>query len=185
MSKSRTSPANRVGKVDASNRVTGPMPDRPARMLVQACGMSLPTGLTIPRPVTTTLRRVMSSAAPEGSSLRVGLDVVDGLLDAGDLLGFLVRDLGLEFLLERQHEFHGVVRVRTQVVDEHGFVLDFRFVYAELLGDDFLDSLLDVFHFSLAPDLGAPALRIRGRGRIVSVSTGPDAARVGRSKTGL
>src|SRR5690606_23711208 len=152
MSKSRTSPAKRVGKVEASKRVTGPMPDRPARMLAQACGTSLPTGLTIPSPVTTTRRRVMWNADPKGSGLRVRLDVVDGLLDGRDLLGFLVRDLGLELVLERHHEFDGVERVRAQVVDEDGLVLDFRFIHAELLCDDFLDSLLDVFHFHWLQD---------------------------------
>src|SRR5689334_20634511 len=48
--------------------------------------------------------------------LDVGADVVDRLLDRGDLLRFLVGDLGL--------------------------------VDAELLGDDLLDPLFDVFHSS-------------------------------------
>src|SRR5690606_5871774 len=152
MSKSRTSPAKRVGNEEASKRVTGPTPDFPAMMLDQACGMSLPTGLTIPSPVTTTRRRVMSNADPKGSGLRVGLDVVDRLLDGRDLLGFLVRDLGLELVLECHDQFDRVERVRAQVVDEDGFVLHFRFVHAELFSDDFLDSLLDVFHFHWLQD---------------------------------
>src|SRR5690606_37222066 len=126
MSKSRTSPAKRVGNEEASKRVTGPMPDFPARMFDQACGMSLPTGLTIPSPVTTTRRRVMSNADPKGSGLQVSLDVVDRLLDGRDLLGFLVRDLGRELVLEWHHEFDSVERVRARVVDGDGFVLDFR-----------------------------------------------------------
>jgi hypothetical protein len=41
-------------------RVTGPMPLRPARMADHADVTSLPTGETIPRPVTTT-RRLLNS----------------------------------------------------------------------------------------------------------------------------
>src|SRR5438093_1175875 len=106
----------------------------------------MPTGETIPIPVTTTRRRVMAeiggrsglsaefgcerkprnregywrrapkrngaarrapSAVARGlrrrralrSLLDVRPDVVDGLLDRRDLLGFLVRDLGLELFL--------------------------------------------------------------------------------------
>ena len=58
-SKSLTSPAMRTGKPDASKRVIGPMPDRPARIDAQASSTPTPTGETIPRPVTTTRRRDM------------------------------------------------------------------------------------------------------------------------------
>ena len=51
-------------------------------------------------------------------------------------------------LFERHHELDRVQRVGAQVVDERRFVLDLRFVDAELLGDDLLDSLLYVFHAS-------------------------------------
>src|SRR6185437_4891095 len=53
-SKSRTSPAMRVGNVLASKCVTIPMPLRPALMLLHAVATSLPTGDTKPNPVTTT-----------------------------------------------------------------------------------------------------------------------------------
>src|SRR5207244_605134 len=76
----------------------------------------------------------------------VRLDVVDGLLHGGDLLGFLVGDLGLELLLERHHELDGVERIGAEIVDERGLVLDLGLVHAELLGDNFLDRLLDVLH---------------------------------------
>jgi len=46
----------RVGNVEASKLVIGPMPLLPAVMFAQAVATSLPTGLTMPRPVTTTLR---------------------------------------------------------------------------------------------------------------------------------
>ena len=56
-SKSFTSPAIWLERRDGSKRVTRAMPDFPARTLLQASGTVLPTGLMMPSPVTTTLRR--------------------------------------------------------------------------------------------------------------------------------
>src|SRR5207302_8029388 len=50
------------------------------------------------------------------------VDVVDGLVDGGDLLGILVRDFDLELLLEGHHQLDRVERIRSQVVDERGIV---------------------------------------------------------------
>src|SRR6185503_10496700 len=151
-SKPFTSPAIWLASREGSKRVIRVMPGVPARARSQASETVLPSGLMIPSPVTTTLRRVTEDFA---LCLRVRFDVVHGLLDGRDLLGFLVGDLGLELLLERHHELHGVERVGAQVVDERGFVLDFGLVHAELLRDDFLDALFDVFHPLLLPQEGA------------------------------
>src|SRR5688572_31085191 len=115
-SKPFTSPAIWELKAEGSKRVMRVMPDWPARMLFQASGAPMPTGQTVPRPVTTTLRR--DKCAPQISGLGMALDVVDGLLDGGDLLGFLVGYLGLEFLLEGHYQLHRVERIRAEVVDE-------------------------------------------------------------------
>src|SRR5688572_22777099 len=138
-SKPFTSPAIWQARRAGSKRVMRVMPDLPASAFSQASATVLPIGLTMPRPVTTTLRR-------DTSLLRMVLDVVDGLLDGGDLLRLLVGDLGLELLLEGHHQLHRVERVGTEVVDERGLGLDFTLVDAELLGDDFLDALFYVFH---------------------------------------
>src|SRR2546422_533011 len=53
--------------------------------------------------------------------------------------------------LERQHQLDGVERVRAQVIDERRLVLDLGLVDSELLGDDLLDALFDVFHPRLLP----------------------------------
>src|SRR5688500_12492755 len=142
-SKPFTSPAIWLERRAGSNLEMRLMPDLPARALDHASATVFPIGLTIPSPVTTTLRRFTSA-----DSLGVGaiLDVVDGLLDGGDLLGLSVRDLGVELLFERHHELDGVERVGAQVVDEGRFVLDLGLVHAELLGNDFSDPLLGVFH---------------------------------------
>ena len=55
-SKSRTWPPKRAGKADTSKRVTGPMPLSPRSTASHALATVLPTGETIPRPVTTTRR---------------------------------------------------------------------------------------------------------------------------------
>src|SRR5918996_2148900 len=141
-SKPFTSPAIWLESRDASNLEMRVMPDLPARALDQASATVFPIGLTIPSPVTTTLRRLTAAGS---LCFGVGLDVVDGLLDGGDLLGLFVRDLGVELLFERHHELDGVERVGAQVVDEGRFVLDLGLVHAELLGNDFSDPLFDVF----------------------------------------
>ena len=72
-SKSLHSPAKWVAKAEASKCVMGPMPDRPATRVSHAFATPVPTGQTIPRPVTTTRRRprcsrlfppVMTTAPP-------------------------------------------------------------------------------------------------------------------------
>src|SRR5215475_13138877 len=90
MSKSRTWPPKRAGKAETSKRVTGPMPLSPRRMASHADWTVLPTGDTTPRPVTTIV------------------DVVDSLMNGGDLLGVLVGDLDLEFLFQGHHQLDRV-----------------------------------------------------------------------------
>src|SRR5688500_13133308 len=92
-SKPFTSPAIWLARRDGSKRVIRVMPGVPASARSQASETVLPIGLMIPSPVTTTLRRVTEDFA---LCLRVGLDVVDGLLHRRDLFGFLVGNLGLE-----------------------------------------------------------------------------------------
>src|SRR5579883_109592 len=64
-SKSLTSPAIFVGKLLASKCVIGPMPLLPASTLPHALATSLPTGETMPRPVTTTRRFIDDSPAQD------------------------------------------------------------------------------------------------------------------------
>src|SRR5437867_1343347 len=57
-----TSAAIRVGSADASNFVIGPTPLTPPRRFFQASATPIPTGETIPSPVTTTFLLDMVSA---------------------------------------------------------------------------------------------------------------------------
>src|SRR5262249_36533596 len=156
---------------------TGPMPLTPARMFFHAVETSLPTGLMMPMPVTTTRRLLMlfgstvlresasdttcertpkTQAAPrrrsrgnsneEKSGFDVRLDVVDRLLHGRDLLGFLVRDLALEFFLERHHQLDGIQRVGAQIVHERRVRRDFVFFDAQLFDYDLLDAFFDGAH---------------------------------------
>src|SRR3954447_9640918 len=71
-SNSRISPAMRVGNVDASKCVIGPMPLLPAVMFAQAVATSLPTGLMMPRPVTTTRRLLIFQTCLESQAGLIG-----------------------------------------------------------------------------------------------------------------
>ena len=75
----------------------------------------------------------------------MGSDVVDRLLHAGDLLGFVIRNLALEFFFERHHQFHRIERICTQIINERGPRSDFRLVNTELLRDDFLLTRCSMF----------------------------------------
>ena len=92
----------------------------------------------------------MPRVRPSGL-LQMRVDVVDRLLDGTDLFRLFVRDLALELVLEGHHELDCVERIGAQVLDERGLVLDVRFVHAQLLGDDLLDPLFDVFHYDSPP----------------------------------
>ncbi len=65
-SKPLISPAMRVGIWLASNRVIGPIPDRPARREAQNSSAVLPTGVTAPAPVITTRRLSMAMGGAGG-----------------------------------------------------------------------------------------------------------------------
>src|SRR6516164_6297722 len=148
ISKSRTWPPKRAGKAETSKRVTGPMPLSPRRMASHAETTVLPTGDTTPRPVTTTRRLLMLPAGtPVGSGLAAALvDVVDGLMDGGDLLGVLVGDLDLELLLESHHQLDRVERIGPEIVHERRIVRDLFLFDAQLLGHDGFDLLLNCAH---------------------------------------
>src|SRR5207253_4849821 len=81
-------------------------------------------------------------------------NVVDSSLNGSDLLGFFVRNFGLEFLFQSHHQLNGVKGVGTQVFYEGSSVHNFFFFNAQLLSNDFLDALFDGAHtlFSLLMD---------------------------------
>src|SRR5690348_10962619 len=142
--KSLTAPPNLQGNSLTSKLVIGAMPLTPLTTLDQALSTVLPTGEMMPIPVTTTRRllkrcsglssngcrrrllrrrRGADSAARLPCDRRSGLgapvvDVVDRLLDGGDLLGLFVRNLDLELFFQGHHQLDRIQRVSAEVIDE-------------------------------------------------------------------
>src|SRR3954464_14458288 len=106
---------------EASNRVIGPTPLRPARRASQFSAFPVPSGETMPTPVTATRRGEESRGISFSGGRGVLFDVLDRVLDLLDLLGGLVRNLDVEGFLERHHELDCVERVGPQVVHERSF----------------------------------------------------------------
>src|SRR5437899_5528279 len=150
-----TSPAMRQGKSLASKRVIGPTPLLPAIAASHVCWVPMPSGVTRPMPVTTTLRstrcmrswRVAAAAAgrqpPAAGLFLVLVDEVHRVLDGLDVLRLLIRDLHLELLFHGHHQLDDVEGVGAEVLDEGGLRFDLVLAHAELLRDDALDLRLD------------------------------------------
>src|SRR5262249_35171856 len=133
-SKPLTSPAMRVANCDASNLVIVPMPLRPAASAAQLASVPMPSDDTRPIPVTTTRRVLVMSLL----FLAVRLDVLDGFLDAGNLLGVFVGNLDAQLLFQGPHDPHGAERPRAQVVHKRRVRRHSLLVDADLLHDEAL-----------------------------------------------
>src|SRR5262249_30500751 len=147
-----TSHANWAECREASNWVMGAAPDTPARRAFHVSSVPIASGDTSPTPVTTTLRSCAKTSDPSDGLLlglvRVLVDVVDGFLDPGDLLGVLVGNLDAELLLEGHHELDGIEAVRSEVVHERGLGSHQLLFDAELVHDDLLDAIRNRLHHS-------------------------------------
>src|SRR6185312_5402983 len=97
-SKPLTSQAKRTDSLCGSNLVIGAAPGVPARSAVQVVSTSVPTGVTRPRPVTTTR---CAKLFPD-----LLVQVIHGVADGAELFRILVRNVDIELLLERHHELH-------------------------------------------------------------------------------
>src|SRR5581483_206999 len=86
-----------------------------------------------------------SAAISSERGLLVRRDVVDSLPDGGDLLRVLVGDLDPELVLELHDQLDEVERIGVQVFLERCVLADLALLDAELLGQDLLDSLVDLF----------------------------------------
>src|ERR1043165_2200617 len=109
-SKPFTSQANRTDSLEGSNLVMFPAPDRPSSRLAQGESTSVPTGVTSPRPVTTT-RWV--KLFPD-----LLVQVVHGVADGPQLLGLFIGDVDVELLLDGHDELDRVETVGAEVFQE-------------------------------------------------------------------
>src|ERR687890_1983761 len=140
-SKPFTSHAKRTESFWGSNFVIGAAPGVPASSAVQVDSTSVPTGVTSPRPVTTTR---CAKLLPD-----LLVQVIHRVAHGAQLLGVLVRDVDVELLLERHHELHRVQAVGAEVFHEAGLAGELLALDAQLLHDDVLDLLFDVAHVVL------------------------------------
>src|SRR4051794_30321161 len=94
------------------------IPDSPPIRRLQVSATPTPSGLTMPSPVTTTLRILKTPAAAPRLRGRVLLQEIDRVFHGQNLLGRVVRDFDTEFFLEGHHQLDRVETVGAQVVDE-------------------------------------------------------------------
>src|SRR5437016_13036953 len=106
-----TSQANFTGLRAGSNRVIGPAPERPAMRPSQVLETLVPSGVTTPRPVIATRRRI--ALFPH-----LLVQVLHRLPHGAELLGLLVGDVDVEFLLEGHDQLNGVEAVGAEVLHE-------------------------------------------------------------------
>src|SRR3954452_20858748 len=92
----------------------GAAPERPASSPCQVDSTSVPTGVTSPRPVTTT-RCV--KLFPD-----LLVEIRHGIADGAELLRFLVRDIDVEFFLESHDQLDGVEAVGAEVLHKASVV---------------------------------------------------------------
>src|SRR5437763_8904138 len=169
----------------ASNLVIGPAPLFDARMFFQLVSTSPPSGVTRPRPVTTT-RRMFSifvssktNGLPIGSGSRscrrsallggsqrtrsalVLVDIVDRVVNGRDLLRGIVRNLGSELFLESHHQLDDVEAVGAEIVDEARVLRHLVRLDAEMFDDDLLHPIGSLAHVTLPPFSFCAALATR------------------------
>src|SRR5688572_4654611 len=140
-SKPFTSQANRTESCAGSNLRMGAAPGVPARSADQVDSTSFPTGVTSPRPVTTTRRVNLLSD--------LLVQVIHRIAHGAELLRVLVGDVDVELLLEGHDQLDGVQTVRAEVLHEARLAGQLLALHAKLLDDDVLDLLFDVAHVIL------------------------------------
>src|SRR5688500_16391537 len=99
---------------------------------------SLPTGVTAPMPVTTTLRFMLRGD--------LAVQISERISNCTKLLGVFIWDVDVELLLELHHQLDDVKAVRTEILDEARLVGQLLALDSELLLDDVLNLLRVVGH---------------------------------------
>src|SRR5262245_14887856 len=129
-----------AGRSPTSKSVIRTPPLLPASRRDQVVDTPLPSGVTMPMPVTTTRRIELTRGLNSGGAL---LQEADGVADRQDRLGCIVGDLDAEFLFEGHHELNRIEAVRAQIVDEARILGHLVLFDAEMLDHDLPDARLD------------------------------------------
>src|SRR5579872_1167022 len=148
-----TWPAIFAGRSETSKLVMPRTPDSPAIRRFHTVSTPTPSGVTRPRPVTTTRLDDGLAIMEIGSGLL--LDEIDGILHRHDLFGGFVRNLATEFLLEGHDQLDRVEAVGAKIVNEAGAVGHLGFIDAKVLHDDFLHSFSNITHDLLPRQINA------------------------------
>src|SRR3972149_2883110 len=88
----------------------------------------------------------MTASYSNELSVQTGVDVVDGLLDGGDLFRLFIGNFAVKFLFQRHYQFDRIQGIRAQIIHEGGGGLDLALVNAQLLHDNLLDALFYTAH---------------------------------------
>src|SRR5215469_3033557 len=171
----------------ASNLVIGPAPLFDARIFFQLVSTSPPSGVTRPRPVTTTRRIIYTPVNPTKTnglplcsgnrscrlsrrnsaarsvprSALVLVDIVDRVANRRDLLRGVVRDLDPEFLFEGHDKLDNVEAVSAEIVNEARVFGHLVRLDAEMFDDDLLHPIGSLAHGKLPPLYFRAALAMR------------------------
>jgi hypothetical protein len=73
-------------------------------------------------------------------------DELDRVAKGLDRIRSVIGDLDAEFFFECHDQFDRVEAVRTEIVDERGFVDDFVLFNAQVFHNDFLNAVCDIAH---------------------------------------
>src|SRR5882757_6437273 len=106
-----------VGRSSTRNLVMGLAPDCPASRRDQVSSTPQASGVTRPRPVTTTLRIGFTTFCA-GSSRVCFVDILNGVANGHNGFSRVVGNFDTEFLFERHHQFNGIEAVGAQIFDE-------------------------------------------------------------------
>src|SRR5207253_3248204 len=129
-----------IGTKNGDTRL-GPFPNRARAFSSKVWSPPVPVPTMAPTRLRSTLPQLLASGA-DGympSLPRPRRPVLQRPSHRPQLLGFLVRDVDVEFLLEGHYQRHRVEAVRAQVLHEARIGRELVALDAQLLGDDVLD----------------------------------------------
>src|SRR5215468_6369980 len=120
-SKFLTSPAILVGNWVVSKRVIVETPLRPSQRPFHVSSVPVPSAVTNPTPVTTTLlfckiKPRLRGLRPRLRLRKVCLDIIDGILHGRDLLCVFIRNFHSESFFERHNQLDRIQGIRAEVV---------------------------------------------------------------------
>src|SRR6266702_5117401 len=134
-----------VARSSTLNLVMALAPDCPASSRDQVSSTPQASGVTRPRPVTTTLRMGFKTFYAGSGGVRF-VDILDGVTNRHNGFGRVVRDFDTEFLFERHHQFNGIEAVGAQIFDEGCGVRDLVGIDIEMFDDDLLHAIGSIAH---------------------------------------